>query len=82
MKTSEKSALTEFSNSLLAFIKLKQKNIFELGINFNSLQYPTDEAFTLKALIYFYDEHIKDLDKNLIRQSNVQLFIVVFIFNQ
>jgi hypothetical protein len=68
---SEKSALSEFSNTLEGFIKLKQNSIFELGVNFNTLKYPANEALCLKGLIMFFDCNHKMLEKTIIRGSNV-----------
>lgn len=79
---SEKAAYIEFSNSLLAFIRLKQKNIFELGVNFNTLKYPSDASFCLNGLNYFYDNNQKAVEKNVIRGSNVRnvgYFIIIIL---
>ncbi len=78
MKT-EKSALSEFSNTLEGFIKLKKNSIFELGVNFNTLNYPAKESLCLKGLIMFYDNNHKMIDKTIIRGSNVIHIIINFI---
>lgn len=74
MKT-EKNALSEFSNTLEGFIKLKQNSIFELGVNFNTLKYPIKEVLCLKGLIMFYDNNHKMLEKTIIRGSNVSIMV-------
>ena len=71
VEKNEKSAMIDFSGNLLAFTKLKQKSFMELGVNFNSLKYPSNETMCLKGLIFFFENNTKAIEKNASRGSNV-----------